>query len=676
METQHLTLEEKTLKMEKRISDFAKQVFNKEHQKFATDMQTTTEQCITKLKAEADGIKRTQLTAQERHTQAIIKQGIETLQQKIEKRQDETLDILDLKASELEELSRQTLDALPEYIQEELQYQITLMKTTAAAEIERHGKTVSLDVRQRMRQESIFDELKEDIRRSVGNNLKQNEQTIQADLKKNMSEFLDLVAQRKMEIKSVVSTHKMNIQSAAVTELKNFKEDIQLAAAALVAKAAETIPQQPTSNDESSADNEYPDNDNYDAQDYDQNTHDTHRGHPPTPQGPSRWINAKALITTSHLENFDNKVRITRSTTKLNSIDATQLYNYLSEKMSTNQLPINDIDDLTPRGSCIPTNAESEIGKETLQKISKVLYRKIHDKVGDDDQQIKAIVDNHSIERDGYKTLYDIMRHFQQHLQDIPMLWGPTWTETMSPREYVTQIKQQVRQESKSNNRTRTEQEQVIEMVLQSQKIGQYSSTTGALMMQLALHGQSDAFKNLELSQLATMFDNATPTTTSSITSTTPAPGKPIIKKFNASSERSNDRYTSREPREKVQCNLCKQFGHAQSKGQVCRDAAKIYWIVKDLGLLPQSGNQPSKNPQELAKQVDVYKANAKLYQTANEIYPKIKAMKTAQFEGLTMEEEMEIVYQLIGGTITEADTAPTQTQDNRREDDVSQDFL
>ena len=73
---------------------------------------------------------------------------------------------------------------------------------------------------------------------------------------------------------------------------------------------------------------------------------------------------------------------------------------------------------------------------------------------------------------------------------------------------------------------------------------------------------------------------------------------------------------------------------------------------------------------------MDVYKLNAKLYQTANEIYPKIKAMKTAQFEGLTEEEEMEIVYQLIGGTITEADTAPTQVPASRREDDVSPDFL
>jgi hypothetical protein len=77
--------------------------------------------------------------------------------------------------------------------------------------------------------------------------------------------------------------------------------------------------------------------------------------------------------------------------------------------------------------SCVPQNAELEIGRDTLQEISKVLYRKIHDKVGSNDQQIKAIMDNHSIECDGYKTLHDIMRHFQQPLQDIPMLWRPTW---------------------------------------------------------------------------------------------------------------------------------------------------------------------------------------------------------------------------------------------------------
>jgi hypothetical protein len=255
------------------------------------------------------------------------------------------------------------------------------------------------------------------------------------------------------------------------------------------------------------------------------------------------------------------------------------------------------------------------------------------------------------------------------------MLWGPTWKEQWSPREYVTQIKQQVRQESKMGNRTRTEQEQVIEMVLQSQKITQYGSTTGALMMQLALHGRSEAFKNLELSQLATMFDNANQTTNKSIT-TTPDPGTPNIHKFNASSQRPTDRYTNREPREKVQCNLCKQFGHSQSKGQVCRDAAKIYWIVKDLGLLPQNGNQPPKNAQELQKQLDVYKLNATLYKTANEIYPKIKAMKTEQFEGLTEEQEMDIVYRLMRSTITEADTTPTQKQDNMREENVPRDFL
>jgi hypothetical protein len=674
METRHSALEDKTLKIEKRITEFTKKLFEKEHQRFTTHIKATTATYIEKLKTEGNGLKKTQLMAQERHNQTIIKQGIETLHQQAEKKQDETLDLLDLKANELEELSRQTLDAIPGYIQEELQHQVAIMKTVAATEIEHHGKTITLDIKRRMQDETIFIELKEDLHQSIGSNLKQHEQRIQAETKKNISEFIDLVAQRKMDFKSVASTHKTNIQSTAVTELQNFKKDIQLAAAALIAKAAQGTPNQPISNDESSANNEYPEDDIYDTGDYEQHNTDTRRGHPhqQPAQSPSRWQNARAMSTTSHLENFDNKVRITRATTKLNSIDATQLYNYLSDKMITNQLPINDIDDLKPRGSCIPQNAESEIGRDTLQNISKVLYRKIHDKIGDDDQHIKAIVDNHSIERDGYKTLYDIMRHFQQHLQDIPMVWGPTWQEKWSPRVYVTNIKQQVQQESKMDNRTRSEQEQVIEMVLQSQKISKYSSTTGALMMQLALHGRSEAFKNLELSQLATMFDNATQTTNKSITNAL-KPGKPSINKFNASSQGPTDRYTSREPREKIQCNLCTQFGHSQSKGQVCRDAAKIYWIVKDLGLLPQSANQPPRNAQDLEKQLAVYKQNAKLFKQANEIYPKIKTMWS--YQGLTEEQEMDIVYQIIKND-TEADTTSTENNEDRREEEPSQDFL
>jgi hypothetical protein len=175
------------------------------------------------------------------------------------------------------------------------------------------------------------------------------------------------------------------------------------------------------------------------------------------------------------------------------------------------------------------------------------------------------------------------------------------------------------------------------------------------------------------------MFDNATQTTNKKKnTPTTPDPGTPSIHKFNASTQRPNDRYTNREPREKVQCNLCKQFGHAQSKGQVCRDAAKIFWIVKDLGLLPKEGNQPAKTAQEVATQLEVYKDNASLYKTANEIYPRIKAMNARQFQldGLNEEEEMNFVYELMTSTRTEADTMIPHQHDNRREKDVPQDFL
>jgi hypothetical protein len=90
------------LKIENRITKFTKKIFEKEHQRFATQIRATTEICITKLKAEADGLRQTQLMAQERHNQTVIKQGIDTLERKAEKKQDETLDLLDVKASELE----------------------------------------------------------------------------------------------------------------------------------------------------------------------------------------------------------------------------------------------------------------------------------------------------------------------------------------------------------------------------------------------------------------------------------------------------------------------------------------------------------------------------------------------------------------------------------------------
>jgi hypothetical protein len=78
------------------------------------------------------------------------------------------------------------------------------MKTIAAIEIERHTRTtITLDIKQQMRQDTIFIKVKEDLRQYVVNYLKQNEQTIQAEVKKNISEFVNLVAQQKMEIKSV-----------------------------------------------------------------------------------------------------------------------------------------------------------------------------------------------------------------------------------------------------------------------------------------------------------------------------------------------------------------------------------------------------------------------------------------------------------------------------------------
>lgn len=675
LETKNSALEEKTRQIETRITAFAKAIFDKEHQRFATQIQNTTESCIAKLKTAADGLKRTQLLTQERHNQTVIKQGIDTLQKTAEAKQDETLDLLDVKASELEELARQTLDAIPGYIQEELQNQVAIMKTIAETEIEHHGKNITLDIRKRMKQDTTYMELKEDLkddlRRDVGNTLKQQERTLQDEIVRHTNEFENLVAQRKMDIKSVTITHRTNLQSTAVTELQHFKADIQLATAALMAQAAEN-PHMPTSNDEASANNsEQPDDNIYDSSDYDLNTNELRRENQ---QRPHRFQNVRAMSTTSHLENFDNKVRITRDTTKLNSIEATQLYNYLSEKMATNQLPIKDIDDLRPRGSCIPQNAETEIGSDTIKQISKVLYRKIRDKVSDDDDHIKAIVNNHSIERDGYKTLYDIMRHFQPHLQDIPMLWGPTWLEQWSPREYVTQIKQQVQQESKMDHRIRTQQEQVIEMVLQSQKIPHFSSTTGALMMQLTLHGRNEAFKNFELSQLATLFDNASHPTNSLTTTTTKNPVTPNINKFNGPSQRPYERNT--QPREKIQCNLCHQFGHSLTKGQVCRDAAKIYWIVKDFGLLPQKGNEPQKNAQEIEKQLEIYRLNATQYKAANKIYPQIKkAILTHQFDGLrTEEQEMDVIYKML--TIQDDSTEEDETQPTQQEEEVPPDFL
>lgn len=601
--------------VEKKITVYAATVFKQERGR-----------AIAQMQAEIKGLIDAQSKAFEKKTTKLHTTHLQAIDDLMEQKQDDAFHMMDSKASELENTAMQYIDAMPAYLMEAVTESLEDMKQQAARELENHNKRIISDLRTQMKKEEQFTRLVQDIKQDVNKALAQKEVTIFEKCDEKLNEIEDRMGKYRHELGNITKIHERTLQVAATTELRGFKDDIQLASGEHVNELLSKMADFQAVTTGTDPIEEHPMSE-YQETPTQPTVHKT--------QAAATWARTREGHANEQLSKFDKDCKMTKATTNMDKTDAHDLYQHLFEKMSTKSLPLRDFEKLEPRGSCIPSDAD----QLTVDLTSKILYRKILDKVSETDHEIKEILRNHSHTRNGYQVLYDIMRHFYAHLKDIPAEWGPKWEPEWSPREYVTALQEKVKDEIRAHNRTYTAQEQIIEMVLRSRAVDRYSSLTGALMIQLMLQGSKIAFQGLALSQITGLYEDKDNThgmsTNNAITTMRASQGGAVINKFNGPRQGVGDNnrgFGSRKPKDKVQCEMCKQFGHSpEKKGQVCKEAAKIYWILQDLNML--KGSHDADTDTNLKEKLKKYSTNADLFKRTNAVFQQIKTMESQGFQ-------------------------------------------
>eukprot|EP00980_Cylindrotheca_fusiformis_P014514 scaffold3887_cov171-Cylindrotheca_fusiformis.AAC.1 len=557
----------------------------------------------------------------------------------------------------------QTLDNLPEETFEEAKLRITeIMEETAETQrraMTEQGAQLMTRLRNRITEEAAHKQIMSDIRDQAAAMTRDNERTItqqgnrlQKDLEERcehiLAEIQSTSGRHRDNLRSMMNRHTAELQETAANALEEFRGDVTIAAADFVNQAVRnpehlqrtpTPPAAhstaPTANSTTPTEAPTTSEERYrvfrqrqeqerqeqERRAREQQHQEDHQRQPAL----TAWGQQDPNDILDRVDKMDEQFKPPRHTKPMDRMAALEFYNHLKEKFDKKRLPLKDFDELGPRTSCLPTDAAAELSATVINPISILIYRKIGTIIHPEDKQLEDIHQRYAITRNGYKALFDIMKHFHPHLKDVPALFGPPWQPEWNPRHYVNQLLITAQDDQRINGRQRTELDMVVEMVMRAQEHPKYRSVAHALKFLLSVFGRSHTvFTTFGLTELVDMFEEIHKTTTESDLAFVSPIREPylqnsVVNKFNSRGTSPSGNQISGEQdgqtqqyghrtnyggynkggrgpprtlREKVQCEMCMQFGHSpKHRDHVCREAAKIYWVLDGLGIFPNIAN-------------------------------------------------------------------------------------
>jgi hypothetical protein len=124
------------------------------------------------------------------------------------------------------------------------------------------------------------------------------------------------------------------------------------------------------------------------------------------------------------------------ATDMINMEQARLMYNELYDDCLTEGLPLTKLTDLAANESCIPeTHPETET---IIDTISHAIMRRLMCFIPKTNTKMLEILGPYTKDRDGYGSLYALMRRTCSFMKPTTQGWGPEWTRTTSPSKYTT----------------------------------------------------------------------------------------------------------------------------------------------------------------------------------------------------------------------------------------------
>ena len=253
------------------------------------------------------------------------------------------------------------------------------------------------------------------------------------------------------------------------------------------------------------------------------------------------------------------------------------LYRDIYSEMRLKELPIVQLSDLIATKCTLPT--DHPFTHEQIRKISDCLYARLTNITATTNTVVLSRLKPFEQERDGYGALWHLMTFCVTYLAYVRPCWGPDWTPTMTPHDYVVSLQDQVRIQNlvdRQAGRTGNSYpplECALEFCLQAQTHARYQ--LAAMQLQTEVEHCKDQHlpdlpDRLRLVRMAQYITNHA----------TPTPALPPhlgVKQFRDPRDKKKPGFKYDK---KSQCDACKQFGHTID-GQVCRDSAKFFHITK-----------------------------------------------------------------------------------------------
>jgi hypothetical protein len=306
-------------------------------------------------------------------------------------------------------------------------------------------------------------------------------------------------------------------------------------------------------------------------------------------------------------------------------------YNALVTSLESNEMPIQRLNTLQPRGTTLPS--EPTIDAPTLDTCNRVLFNKLMESIPDECTSLRAVLDSYASEQDGYSALYSIMRTKCRYLQDLLPPWGPPWTTATTAYQYLAELKSFLAAGFRTSKNF-SDFEVAAEILQQAQQHPEYNLIATTNLSRLTSYTTAR-------DQLPSEFHKVNLINTLETNkNTTAIPVTPHVNRFggdngsygsdqnrNNNGNRNGNRNSggSFKYRNEVQCTACKTFGHSIGDN-VCRICAQVSFVNSYID-----------------KEPDNAKKNASAFEMANNKKRINKVRETfpeAFFDNMTDEEE------------------------------------
>ena len=200
-----------------------------------------------------------------------------------------------------------------------------------------------------------------------------------------------------------------------------------------------------------------------------------------------RNFRAAAKLYRDKLQRFMDKHKFTELVgKKMNMEDARTLYERLETRMKLFTLPIIKFVELQPNGTCIhPEDVAilNAMDPSLLQETTNALYEKLVDIIDPDDKPAKNVLNIFYVDRDGYKALFELMMRFTPKLHLYHYTWANKWQPEKTVFEFVAEIINERNRLKALNQRSYTDDEIKMELILQSRSLPLFNHVANNLLL-------------------------------------------------------------------------------------------------------------------------------------------------------------------------------------------------